>query len=45
VEHRFSLAEGVVVKQIAIEWTVKFLAYAVVAGMLAAILIQSAAKD
>ena len=39
------MAEGVVVKQIAIEWTVKFLAYTVVAGMIAVILIQSARNN
>ena len=36
---------GVVVKHIAIEWTAKFLAYTAVAGMLAAILVQSAGGD
>ena len=41
----FLSEEGAVVKQIAIEWTVKLLAYTVVAGMLAAILIQRAGND
>ena len=42
MQRNISLLEAVViVKQIAIEWTVKSLAYSAVAGMLAAILIQS----